>query len=65
MRDLFPDGVDGIIDAAEMDNAMAPGGARRRGTVATFRGLACSTDRDVCWHLGLENTDSGRLVAQA
>ncbi|MFC9912885.1 NADP-dependent oxidoreductase [Streptomyces sp. NPDC127197] len=49
VRELFPDGVDAVIDAAGMDDAVAPA-VRDGGSIVTFRGFTGSTDRGVRWN---------------
>lgn len=49
VREVLPDGADGVIDAALL-NELAVGAVRDGGRIATLRGFAGSTDRGVSWH---------------
>ena len=48
VRELFPEGVDAVIDAAGMDDAVASA-VRDGGSIATFRGFTGSTERGLRW----------------
>jgi NADPH:quinone reductase len=49
VREVVPDGADGAIDAALLDEGIAMA-VRDGGRIATLRGFTGSTDRGVTWH---------------
>ena len=49
VREVVPDGADGAIDAALLDEGIVPA-VRDGGRIATVRGFTGSADRGVTWH---------------
>ncbi|MEU6353583.1 NADP-dependent oxidoreductase [Streptomyces sp. NPDC047072] len=49
VRELCPDGADGVVDGAVMNEAVAAA-VRDGGGIATVQGFAGATDRGVRWH---------------
>lgn len=49
IRDVRPDGVDGVVDAALLNGAIAPA-VRNNGGIVTARGYVGSAERGITWY---------------